>query len=66
MWRTIGKVWYLDFHHEGVFIGVNETSTNLERSIWCHVVAGQPSHVAGRLGGAASTNFLHRLGLLLM
>jgi hypothetical protein len=33
----------------GVFIGVNGTSTDLERSV-CHQV------VAGRLGGAASTD----------
>jgi hypothetical protein len=33
----------------GVFIGVNGTSTNLERSVWCQVVAGQ-------LGGAAFTD----------
>jgi hypothetical protein len=29
----------------------------LERSVWCPVVAG-------RLGGVASTDFLHRLWLL--
>jgi hypothetical protein len=35
---------------------VNGTSTDLERSIWCQAVAG-------RSGGSASTNFLHRLSL---
>jgi hypothetical protein len=49
-------VWCVDFHHEGVFIRVNGTSTNRERSIWCPVVAGWPSHVVGRSGGAASTD----------
>jgi hypothetical protein len=56
------------FHHRGVFIGLwgGGSSTDLEKSVWHHVVAGRPSHVADRLGGAASTDFLHRLGLLLM
>jgi hypothetical protein len=58
-WRTTSRVWYLNFHHEEVFIGVNRTSTDLERSVWRQVVAG-------RLGGVASTDFLHRLGLLLL
>jgi hypothetical protein len=56
----------VDFHREGVFIGVNGTSTDLEKLIWCQVVAGWPSHVASRPSGAASTNFLHQLGLLLL
>jgi hypothetical protein len=50
----------------GVFIGVNGTSTDLEKSIWHLVKARWPSHEAGRLGGAASTDFLHQLGLLLL
>jgi hypothetical protein len=65
-WRTISRLWYLDFHHEGVFIGVNGTSTDLERSVRCQVVADRPSHVVGRPGVAVSTDFLHRLGLLLL
>jgi hypothetical protein len=56
-------VWCVDFHRKGVFIGVNGTSTDLERSLWHQVVAGRPSRMAGRAGGAASTDFLHRLGL---
>jgi hypothetical protein len=52
------------FTMRGVFIGVNGTSTDLERSVWCQVVAGRPSHVDGRPGAAASSDFLHRLGLL--
>jgi hypothetical protein len=44
------------FTVRGVFIGVNGTSTNLERSAWCQVVAGRPSHMADHLGGAASTD----------
>jgi hypothetical protein len=42
-----------------VFIGVNWTSIDLERLVWGQVVAGRP-------GGAASTDFLHRLRLLLL
>jgi hypothetical protein len=49
-------VWCVDFHHEGVFIGVNGTSTDLERSVWHQVVAGRPSHMNSRPGGAASTD----------
>jgi hypothetical protein len=43
----------------GIFIGVNGTSTDLERSVWHQVVAGRTS-------GAASTDLLHQLGLLLL
>jgi hypothetical protein len=39
-----------------VFIWVNGTSTDLERSVWCQVVDEHPRHVAGQLGGVASTN----------
>jgi hypothetical protein len=57
-WRTISRVWCVDFHREGggVFIGVNGTSTDLEKLVWCQVDVGQPSHVTGRPGGAASTD----------
>jgi hypothetical protein len=43
----------------GVFIGVNVTSTDLERSVWHQVVAG-------RLGGVTCTDFLHQLKVLLL
>jgi hypothetical protein len=43
----------------GVFIGSWGSSTDLEKSGWHHMVAGQSV-------GVASTNFLHRLGLLLL
>jgi hypothetical protein len=33
----------------GVFLGVNGTSTDLERSVWPQVVAERPSHMAGRV-----------------
>jgi hypothetical protein len=33
----------------GVFIWVNGTSIDLERSVWRQVEAGQPSHMAGRV-----------------
>jgi hypothetical protein len=49
-------VWCVDFHHEGVFIGVNGTSTDFERSVWSQVKAGQPSHMAGRSGAGTSTD----------
>jgi hypothetical protein len=50
-----------------VFIGVNGTSTELERSVFHQVEARWPSHVAGQMDGgrAASIDFLRRLGLLL-
>jgi hypothetical protein len=44
------------FTVRGVFIGVNWTSTDLERSVWVQVVAGRSSHVAGWPGGATSTD----------
>jgi hypothetical protein len=35
-WKTTSRVCYLNIHREGgVFIGVNETSTDLERFVWC-------------------------------
>jgi hypothetical protein len=44
------------FTMRGVFIGVNGTSTDLERSVWSQVKAGQPSHMAGRSGVGTSTD----------
>jgi hypothetical protein len=44
------------FTVRGVFIVVNGTSTDLERLVWHQVVAGWPSHVADRSGGAASVD----------
>jgi hypothetical protein len=44
------------FTVRGVFIWVNGTSSDLDRSVWHQVVAGQPSHVACQLGGAAPTD----------
>jgi hypothetical protein len=49
----------------GIYRVVGELH-RLEKLVWCQVVAGRQSHVAGQLGGVASTNFLHRLGLLLL
>jgi hypothetical protein len=51
-------VWCIDFHYEGVFIGVNGTSTDLERSVLCQVVAGRP----GGAGIYRGEWDLHRLG----
>jgi hypothetical protein len=64
----IFKMWCVSshFHHRGVFIGPWGSSTNLDKLVWCVVVAGRPTHVAGRPGGVASTDFLHRLGVLLL
>jgi hypothetical protein len=42
-------VWCVDFHCEGVFIGVNGTPTDSESSVWHQVVVGWP-------GGAASSD----------
>jgi hypothetical protein len=44
------------FTMRGVFIGVNGTSTDLEKSVWCQVVVWRPSHMADRPCGAASTD----------
>jgi hypothetical protein len=46
----------VDFHREGVFIGVNGTSTDLERLVWRQVMSRWPSHMAAQSGGAASTD----------
>jgi hypothetical protein len=50
----------------GVFIGVQGGVTDLVKSVTHQVVADRPRHVADRLGGLASTDFLHRLGLPLL
>jgi hypothetical protein len=65
-WRTTGRVWCVNFHYEGVSIGVNGTATDSERLVWLQVEAGRSSHVVGRPGGAASTDFLHQLSILLL
>jgi hypothetical protein len=64
----ISKIWCVcsHFHHRGVFIGPWGSSTDLEKSVWCRVVADWPNHVVVWPGGAASTDFLHRLDLLLL
>jgi hypothetical protein len=54
------------FHCRGVFIELWGGSTDLEKSVSHQVVTGQPSHMAGRAGGVAYTDFLYRLGLLLL
>jgi hypothetical protein len=40
----------------GIFIGVNGTSTDLEKSVWRQVVTDRPSNMVGQSGGAASTD----------
>jgi hypothetical protein len=54
------------FDRRGVFIGPWGSSIDLDKSVWRQVVAGLQGHVAGRLGGAASTDFLGHLGHLLL
>jgi hypothetical protein len=50
----------------GAFIGVQAGVTDLVDSVTHQVVASQPSHVAGRPCGSASTDFHRRLGLPLL
>jgi hypothetical protein len=50
----------------GVFIGVHGGVTDLVKLVTHQVVAGWPSHVAGRPCGSASTDFLHHHGLPLL
>jgi hypothetical protein len=50
----------------GVFIGVHGEVIDLVKLVNHQVVAGRPSHVAGRPCGLVSTNFLHRLVLSLV
>jgi hypothetical protein len=44
------------FTMRGVFIGANETPTDLDKSVWRQVVAERTSRVADRPGGSASTD----------
>jgi hypothetical protein len=55
-WRTISRVWCVNSIGRGVFIGVPGAITDLIQSVIHQVLAGQPSHVAGRPGGAAITD----------
>jgi hypothetical protein len=41
----------------GVFIGVQGGVIDLIKSVTCHMLAGQPIHVAGRPSSPASTDF---------
>jgi hypothetical protein len=50
----------------GVFVGVQGRVTDLVKSVTSQVVAGRPSHMAGRSCGLTSTDFLHGLGLPLL
>jgi hypothetical protein len=53
----ISKVWCVcsDFHQREVLIEPWGSSTELAKVVTCQVAASQPSHVAGRPGGMAST-----------
>jgi hypothetical protein len=46
-----------------VFIGVQREVTDLDKSVTCHVVAGQLRHMAAQPWSLASTN--HQVGILL-
>jgi hypothetical protein len=56
MWRTTSRVWCINFPHERVFKGVNGTSTDLDQLGWRQAEGRQPSHMADRSGGPASTD----------
>jgi hypothetical protein len=55
-WKTTSRVWYLEFHRQGVFIGVQGRVTNLIKSVTHQVLAGRPSHVAEWSPSLASTD----------
>jgi hypothetical protein len=50
-------VWYLKFHRQGVFIGVQGGVTDLIKLVTRQVLVGRPSHVAGQPPSPASTDF---------
>jgi hypothetical protein len=50
----------------GVFIRLWGSSTDLAEVVTHQMVAGRPSHVAGRPMSSASTDFLHSLDLPLL
>jgi hypothetical protein len=56
-WKTISRVWYLEFHRQGVFIGVQGGVTDLIKSGTRYVLAGRPSHIAGQPLSLASIDF---------
>jgi hypothetical protein len=55
-WRTKSIVWCVEFHRQGVFIGVPGAVTKLIKSVIHHVLAGRPSHVVGQPSSSASTD----------
>jgi hypothetical protein len=59
----ISKMWYVSshFHYRGIFIGPWRSSTNLEKLVWCQVVASQP---AKPRGWPVEWSVLHRLSPL--
>jgi hypothetical protein len=60
-WTTISIVWCVEFYRHGVFIGVPKAVTDLIKSVIRQVLAGRPSHVAGRPSSAASIDFKPRV-----
>jgi hypothetical protein len=56
MWIITSRVWCSKFHWQGVFIGVLGAITDLIKLVIHQVLAGRPSHMAGKPWGVASTN----------
>jgi hypothetical protein len=55
-WRTACIVWCVEFHRQGVFIGVPGVVTDLIKPVIHQVLVGRPRHVADRPSSVASTN----------
>jgi hypothetical protein len=60
-WRTTSRVWCLEFHGQGVFIGVQRGVTDFIKSVTHQVLADRPSHMAERPQSSASTDFQLRI-----
>jgi hypothetical protein len=46
MWRTTSIVWCVEFHWQGVFIGVLGAVTDFIKSVIHQVMGGWRSHIA--------------------
>jgi hypothetical protein len=55
-WRTTSIVWCIEFHRQGVFIGVLGAVADLTKLVICQVLADRPSHVVVRPSIVASTD----------
>jgi hypothetical protein len=54
-------VWCVEFHWQGVFIGVPGVVTNLIKLVIRQVLASRPSHMADRPSSVASTDSRRRV-----